>query len=100
MLLGQEYTKGGEQNLVRQMVKNQQTILKDKRIKHRNFGTYSNHDCGRDWCPYNGMMIKRGSELAEGPMHFDSDRSKASRQQKSKRLKSERKQFNPSKEML
>ena len=99
-LLGQEYTKGDEQNLVRQIVKNQQTILKDKRIKHRNFGTYSIHDCGYEWCPYNGMMVKQGSQLARGSMHFDSDCPKASRQQKSKRNTSERKHFNPRKDML
>jgi hypothetical protein len=99
-MLGQEYTKGDEQNLWRLIVKNQQELLKEKRIKHRNFGTYSIHDCGYDWCPYNGMMAKQGSPLARGAMHFDTDRPKASRQQKSERNKSERKQFNPGKHML
>ena len=98
-MIGQEYTKGDEQNLWRQIVKNQQDILRDKRIKHRNFGTYSIHDCGYDWCPYNGMMVQQGSALAEGSMHFNSDRPKASRQQKSKRNKIERKQFDPRKDI-
>jgi hypothetical protein len=99
-LLGQEYTKGDEQNLVRQIVNNQQAILKDKRIKHRNFGTYSIHDCCYEWCPYNGMMIQQGSKLAEGSMHFDSDKPKASRKQKSQQQKSERKHFDPRTELL
>jgi hypothetical protein len=48
-LLGEEYTKGDEDNLWRQIVRNQQSILKEKRIKHRNFGTYSIHNCDYEW---------------------------------------------------
>jgi hypothetical protein len=94
-LLGEDYTKGDKDNLWRQIVRNQQAILKKKRIKHRNFGTYSIHDCGYDWCPYNGMMIRQGSELAESTMHFDSDKPRNSKKQKSLQRRLERKHFDP-----
>ncbi|HEV7333645.1 MAG TPA: hypothetical protein VGN63_21605 [Flavisolibacter sp.] len=94
-LLGEDYTKGDEDNMWRQIVRNQQAILKEKRIKHRNFGTYSIHNCGYDWCPYNGMMIRQGSELAEGTMHFDTDKPRNDKKQKSLRRKLERKHYDP-----
>jgi len=39
--LGKELTRGDELNLWRVIRENQEKILKDKKIKHRNFGTYS-----------------------------------------------------------
>ena len=47
-LLGEDYTKGDTDNLWRQIIHNQQAILKVKRIRHRNFGVSSIHDCGYD----------------------------------------------------
>lgn len=98
-LLGEEYTKGDEDNLWRQIVRNQQIILKEKRIRHRNFGTYSIHDCGYDWCPYKGMMVRQGSELARSTMHFETDKPRNSRKYKSLQAKSDRKHYDPKKDM-
>lgn len=54
-------TEGDVQNAWRIIRENQQKILKDKKIKHRNFGTYSIHDCGLSYCPYDGLMIKQNA---------------------------------------
>jgi hypothetical protein len=90
-VIGQEITKGDEQKLWDDIKINQQKILADKKIKHRNFGNYSKHNCGYDHCPYNGLMIKQGSWFAEGNMHFNSDKNKYSGKIKSDRLKKDRK---------
>jgi glutamate synthase domain-containing protein 2 len=71
--LGRVLTTADEQQLWEDIRHNQQKILKAKRIKHRNFGEYSKHNCGYETCPYNGMMIRQGSMLAESNMHFNSD---------------------------
>ena len=39
--LGQELTRGDEEKIWSDIRKNQQRILADKKIKHRNFGEYS-----------------------------------------------------------
>lgn len=91
--LGQELTVADERQLWRDVILNQEKILKDKKIRHRNFGTYSRHNCGYDDCPYNGLMISQGSPLAESNMHFDSDRNKYSARNKSDRLKADRKEM-------
>ncbi|RYZ49237.1 MAG: hypothetical protein EOP49_16745, partial [Sphingobacteriales bacterium] len=57
LLLGKEYTKADEDELWRQIARGQQAILNDKQIRHRNFGVHAKHNCGYDWCPYNGLMI-------------------------------------------
>jgi hypothetical protein len=72
--LGRELTKGDEQQIWEDIRRNQQKILQDKNIKHRSFGDYSKHNCGDEHCPYNGLMIKQGSTLSEGSMHFRSDK--------------------------
>ena len=72
---------------------NQQEILKDKKISHRNFGDYSKHNCGNEDCPYNGIMIKQGSVLAEGHMNFLTDKNRFNAKEKSKRLKKESKNW-------
>ena len=72
--LGLDLTVADERQLWKNVRTNQETILKAKRIKHRNFGIYSKHDCGYEHCYYNGMMIRQGSRLAESNMHFDGDR--------------------------
>jgi len=89
--LGQELTKGDEQKIWNDIRKNQQRILADKKIKHRNFGEYSKHNCGRDNCIWNGIMIRQGSWLAQSSMHFDSDKYKYQQKLKSDRRKADRK---------
>ena len=89
--LGEELTKGDEEKIRADISKEQQRILKDKRIKHRNFGIYSKHSCGYDDCIYNGLMIKQGSWLTEDSLHFESDKNKYQQKVKSDRRKSERK---------
>ena len=71
--LGETLTKADERQLWQDLRINQEQILKDKRIKHRNFGNYSKHDCGYDDCPYNGVMIRQGGFLTESTIRFDSD---------------------------
>lgn len=64
-------------------------IIKEKKLNHRNFGSYAKHDCGIDYCPYNGLMIRQGSPLAETSMHFKKDRNKDVKMQKALRIKKE-----------
>lgn len=89
--LGQELTKGDEEKIWDDIRANQQKILADKRIKHRNFGEYSKHNCGYDDCVWNGVMIRQGSWLMESNMHFDSDKNKYQQKLKSERRKIDRK---------
>ncbi|GAB3021934.1 hypothetical protein [uncultured Cyclobacterium sp.] len=89
--LGLELTVADERQIWSDIRFNQEKILTDKKIKHRNFGAYSKHDCGYDHCPYNGLMIKQGSSLSEASMHFKSDKNKASAKMKSQRNKQLRK---------
>jgi hypothetical protein len=89
--LGQELTKGDEQNIWDNVRRNQQQILEDKRIKHRNFGEYSKHNCGYDTCVWNGIMIRQGSWLMESNMHFDSDKNQYVAKDKSEKRKADRK---------
>jgi hypothetical protein len=70
---------------------NQQRILADKRIKHRNFGEYSKHLCGEEKCLLNGIMVKQGSWLAEESLHFIGDKNKYQQKIKSEKRKSDRK---------
>lgn len=72
--------------------RNQEKILKDRNIKHRNFGVYSKHICSEDWCPLNGLMLQKGSVLSNRcPMAFSTDKSKVMSKLKSKNNKKERK---------
>lgn len=90
--LGIELTKADESQLWNDVKHNQERILKEKKIKHRNFGKYSKHNCGYDTCPYNGLMIRQGSFLAESNMHFDSDKNRYNSQLKSERQKKGRRE--------
>jgi MFS superfamily sulfate permease-like transporter len=90
--LGKELTKADENQLWQDIQQNQQQILKDKRIKHRNFGCYSKHDCGIDSCSMNGIMVRQGSRLAEHHLYFESDKNTYSRKEKSIRHRKNRKQ--------
>lgn len=51
--LGECLTKGDEKEIWNQISKNQKKILKDKKIRHRNFGIYSKHSCGYETCNMN-----------------------------------------------
>ncbi|TAF65675.1 MAG: hypothetical protein EAZ55_07890 [Cytophagales bacterium] len=90
--LGQELSWGNLRNLWKEIYKKQSLILKQKRIKHRNFGTYSKHNCGYADCHLNQLMLKQNSwfkedilTLKEETKHF---RSKNSRKYKEKKIES------------
>ncbi|MEH0152855.1 hypothetical protein V6R21_01850 [Limibacter armeniacum] len=89
--LGLEMTEADDRQLWEQIRRNQEKILSEKKIKHRNFGVYAKHDCGVSHCPYNGLMVKQGTLLVECEMHFDSDQNKVSRENKSRKRKKDRK---------
>jgi hypothetical protein len=90
--LGQELTKPDEMQLWENVKKNQQKILSDKKIKHRNFGTYSKHICGHEGCPYEGLMTQKGSYFAyHNGMAFESDKTSFGKV-KSDKFKKERKE--------
>ena len=89
--LGEEMTEADKHQFWQDIRKNQQAILNDKKIKHRNFGDYSKHNCGYEDCPFNGIMIKQGSILAECNMRFSGDKDKYVTKKKAKKVKSERK---------
>jgi hypothetical protein len=89
--LGQDLTVADERQFWNEIRKNQEKILKSKRIKHRNFGEYSKHNCGYDTCCYNGLMIHQGSILTERDVRFDSDKNRWCAELKSLRNKKDRK---------
>lgn len=91
--LGQELTVAEEAACWEQIKRNQQRLLADKGIRHRNFGTYARHDCGYDCCPFNGLMVRPGSSLAEGRMHFTSDHRHYGRYQLLERPRKEKRAF-------
>lgn len=72
--LGQELTVADERASRDEIIRAQQRILTEKRIQHRNFGTYAKHNCPYDTCPFNGLMVRPGARLAEHVMHFHSDK--------------------------
>lgn len=89
--LGKELTVADERQIWANIRANQEKILKEKRIKHRNFGEYSKHNCGYSNCPYNGIMIKQGSGLSENHMWFRSDKKEGAAKRKSENIKKQRK---------
>ena len=91
LTLGELLTVGDENQLRKQIRFNQEKVLKDKKINHRNFGLYSKHMCGFETCNYNGLMIEQGSLLTEHQMQFDSDRNRFCAQLKSARFRKDRK---------
>jgi len=91
--LGVDLTIADERQFWKDIIRNQEIILKQKRIKHRNFGDYSKHNCGDENCVYNGMMVKQGSVLVENSIHFKTDKTKRDKKEKSKRYKRERKNY-------
>ncbi len=58
-ILGRTLTKVEESQLWENVEKNQEKILKAKRIKHRNFGIFSRSEQSDPSCAYNGTMIRR-----------------------------------------
>ncbi|GAA4355819.1 hypothetical protein GCM10023185_19040 [Hymenobacter saemangeumensis] len=90
--LGETLTKADEQQAWEDIKQNQQKILESKRISHRNFGTYSKHNCGLATCHLNGVMLRQGCDLAwNGPMHFQSDTYRWNKHIRPERRKTERK---------
>lgn len=89
--LGLELTNGDIENFWEEIKINQQKILAEKRIKHRNFGTYSKHYCGREDCVYDGLMISKSSILRWTKIHFKTDRPAYPRKIKSEKIKKQRK---------
>ncbi len=89
--LGREMTKADENQLWKDVQANQEKILKDKKIKHRNFGTYSKHECGYEGCVYEGLMTQKDSVFAyHNQMRFGSDKAKTTGV-RSKKMLQERK---------
>lgn len=88
--LAQELTKADENQFWENIKHNQQKILADKKIKHRNFGTYSKHECGSITCSMNGMMFRQGSIATRNCMSFKDDKNKYNLEEKSKRQKKEK----------
>lgn len=89
--LGENITVADAEQIWREIRKNQEKILKDKKIKHRNFGIYSKHNCGYEHCHFNGLMIQQKSFWVESKMYFDSDKKNWCSELKSMRNKRERK---------
>ncbi len=77
--LGEKLDRNEEWNWWKRIRLNQEKILKEKRIKHRNFGEYSKHNCGFDTCPLNGIMVRQGTRLAECHMWFETDKREPNR---------------------
>jgi hypothetical protein len=91
LTIGQSLTVADKRQIWSDIIANQEKILKNKRIKHRNFGQYSKHNCGYPDCQFNGLMIKKGSLLEERSIHFQGDKNKYQAKVKSERRKKERK---------
>ncbi|RSK50188.1 hypothetical protein [Hymenobacter rigui] len=76
---------------------NQQIILRDKKLRHRNFGTYSRHNCGYDDCPLKGVMLRQtDSTRAVRPMSFCADKNRHTIRLKAVARKQDRKFFRQS----
>lgn len=89
--LGIEMTEVERYQIWQEIKEGQKNILADKRIKHRNFGTYSKHTCGIEGCPYDGLMTQKGSFLEYHPMQMSLDRGSYSAQNKSETRRKDRK---------
>jgi hypothetical protein len=89
--LGVDLTENQENSIYIHVIrKNQQLILKNKKIKHRNFGIYSKHICWcYECCPQEGLMLKQGASggLAGGDMVFRTDQHGSQKEKAEKRKK-------------
>ena len=92
--LGLELTQADERKIWDDIIINQQKILSNKKIKHRNFGEYSKHNCSYPDCPYNGLMIRQGSWLTQSHMQFESDKNEYAAKERSDQRKKQRKNKN------
>ncbi len=77
--LGEDLTKADENQLRKEIQKNQRRILKGKRIRHRSFGIHSRHTCVES-CVWNGLMVRENSKLSlmnrGGGISFESDKNR------------------------
>jgi hypothetical protein len=80
--LGQTLTVADKRQCWKHISTNQQQILKQKRIKHRNFGFYAKHVCGYEHCPYNDVMIPNSHRHRFVHISFNSDENICSKQLK------------------
>lgn len=71
--LGENLTLADEHQAWEDIKANQQRILESKKLRHRNFGIYSKHNCPYANCPFNGVMFKQVSLLSDRNMHFHTD---------------------------
>ncbi len=91
--LGLDLNQSEKQALWEQVRDNQQKILKEKKLGHRNFGTYSRHECGLPYCTLDGLMVRQNSVLTRSGICFQSDENKDEKVEKSIRLKKEQRSF-------
>lgn len=89
--LGLELSLSDERRAWEDVRINQQKILADKKIKHRNFGAYSKHDCPYDDCIWKGVMLRQDSPLASINMHFTTDKNRYGAKDRSEKNRFERK---------
>lgn len=95
--LGQQFTIADEAQRWSDIRLNQQKILKAKKLRHRNFGTYSKHTCWDDTCPLKGVMLRQAdSTRAVCPMSFCSDKNRHRVRLKAIAFKNARKYFRQS----
>ncbi|MBD2570503.1 hypothetical protein [Anabaena lutea] len=80
--IGQDLTAGDIQALWHKIFENQSQILKYKRIKHRNFGIYSKHECGDKNCYLKGLMLKQHSWFKEVEIRSKEQKSHFYKKQK------------------
>lgn len=71
--LGQELTIADERAAWEQIKRNQQRLLTDKGIRHRNIGVHARHDCGNPECPCRGTMTQPNSILTDSYIWFRTD---------------------------
>ena len=88
--LGEVLTAADENQAWENIRHNQQAILKSKKLKHRNFGTYARHNCGYETCPVKGVMFKQNS-LSSPFIYFHSDKGSYATQAKAEMRKKDRK---------
>ena len=85
-----ELTGADLKQMYKDIRRNQQRILKKKRIKHRSFGIHSKHNCVES-CWVNGLMVRQDSWFAEDKMWFEDDKNSWAQRGKSDRRRLERK---------
>ena len=97
-VLGKQLSKEQANNLWNEISENSEKILKKKRIKHRNFGVGSKHECISPNCPLEGMMIQGDSYLttqnfSQPSMHTLARTNAKAKAKKVKRIRKDEKQI-------